>query len=341
MLEQIPLGKLPPDLLKQVFQSFPIFDNRVVQGPGIGMDCAIIDNGANYLVLKTDPITFVSDQIGWYAVQIVVNDLVTSGAVPKWILATLLLPEGKTTTDSLFEISNQFAATCKQFNISIIGGHTEITYNLDRPIFVSTLIGEVNKNEFISPKGSQPGNDILVTKEIPIETIAILARQLPQKLESFLSPEDMETAKNYLFHPGISVYDDAKIAINAGTVTAMHDPTEGGIASALWELAEASNKTLQINSELIPISAFAKQICTQLSINPLESIASGSLLLTTDPKDTRKIILSLAEKNIPCRKIGAVMPGKPLVIDTCTNSILPLPMQDQITGFFDNNIQES
>ena len=75
-----PLGKLPHNFLAGLLARAPVNDPRVVVGPGTGLDCAVIDLGDRYLVFKSDPITFASEQIGWYAVQINANDIATTGA---------------------------------------------------------------------------------------------------------------------------------------------------------------------------------------------------------------------------------------------------------------------
>ncbi|HSD85333.1 MAG TPA: AIR synthase related protein, partial [Anaerolineae bacterium] len=85
----LPLGKLPPDRLAQLLQQITRRDASVLLGPGLGRDCAVIDfAGDQLLVAKSDPITFATDEIGWYAVQVNANDLATAGATPRWFLAT-------------------------------------------------------------------------------------------------------------------------------------------------------------------------------------------------------------------------------------------------------------
>src|SRR5512141_40767 len=107
MTDSLPLGKLPPDFLARLLAGAPIKDSRVLYGPGIGLDCAVIDLGERMLVFKSDPITFATDDIGWYAVQVNANDIATTGAAPRWMLATLLLPENATSQASVETIFSQ------------------------------------------------------------------------------------------------------------------------------------------------------------------------------------------------------------------------------------------
>lgn len=309
----LPVGKLPQDLLAKIISTAPKVGNRVLLGPGIGLDCAVLDFGTTCLVLKTDPITFATDQIGWYAVQIAVNDIVTTGALPKWLLLTTLLPEDGTTPTMVEQLSDQVFEACKSLDIAFIGGHTEITHGIDRPILVTTLIGEVEKDKLITPKGAQPGDDVILTKGVPIEGTAILAREFPNWLVN-LSESELFEAKNYLFNPGISVYKDALAAADTGTVSAMHDPTEGGIITALWEMAEACQHMIEIDIDRIPIPALSAKICAAFGIDPLGTIASGALLITAASSSTPSILAALSKETITAKVIGKVVEGSPAVV---------------------------
>jgi hydrogenase maturation factor len=332
-----PLGKLPPDVLASILEGAPITDPRVILGPGIGLDCAIVEYGDNCLVFKSDPITFASDEIGWYAVQVNANDIATTGATPTWFLTTLLLPEGGTTTELVEEISQQIYEASKLVGISVIGGHTEITYGLDRPVVVGTMIGEVPRNQLITPQGASPGNRILLTKGVPIEGTAILAREFPERLENVCTEGEIREASRYLYDPGISVVKDAQIAIKAGVVTGMHDPTESGLAGALWELAEACGNSLVIDPQTIPISPTSQKICSTLKIDPLGTIASGALLITTPSGDSSKICRALKGEGILCVDIGWIEPGGNKVFQSTKEGliILPRPKRDEIARIFE------
>jgi len=335
-LKSIPIGKLPADLLSELLDQVSIQDPRVILGPGIGIDCAVIDQGPTLLVLKTDPITFATDQIGWYLVQINANDIATTGALPRWMMVTALLPGDGTTRDMVKEISAQIQSACQSTGITLIGGHTEITHSLDRPILVGTMIGEVDRDSLVTPRGANPGDRILLTKGIPIEATAILAREFPLRLSQVISSEELEQAKNYLFDPGISVLKDAQTAIKSGKVTAMHDPTEGGLATALWELAEASSRTLLIDPASVPISPLSKKICDAFGLDPFGTIASGALLLTCQAQDAQNIRKAIKEEGITCADIGEVREGPASVSSWHESKYRQLarPKRDEISKAF-------
>jgi hydrogenase maturation factor len=325
----LPVGKLPVELLSKILSQAPISDSRVLLGPGIGLDCAIIDLGQQILVFKSDPITFATDEIGWYAVQVASNDIATTGATPRWFLATLLLPEGKTTPSKVEEIADQLYSACRKFGISVVGGHTEVTYGLDRPLLVGSLIGEVEKENLVLPTQIAPGDKLLVTKQIPLEAAAILSREFPEKLAAILTPEELATAADYLHNPGISVLKDAQVAVKAGQVTGMHDPTEGGLAAALWELSEACGHSFRIDPDKIPVSNLSRKICQFFDLNPLASIASGSLLMAVKADDAKNICAALEAEDIPCTEIGQVEEG-PVAVWINDDEKLERPERDDI-----------
>jgi hydrogenase expression/formation protein HypE len=334
----LPLGKLPPDLLAQILSKSPISDPRVLLGPGIGMDCAVVDAGKHLLVFKSEPITFVTESLGWYAVQVSVNDVVTTGAEPRWILTTLLLPEGQTTPDLVWKIGDELFRTCQSMGISLIGGHTEVTHGLPNPILVATLIGEVERERLITPRGASPGDVILLTKGVPIEGTAILAQEFPQRLQGAFSKEEVTLAARFLYDPGISVLRDAQIAVGAGEVTAMHDPTEGGLSAALWELSEACGHSLVVNMIAVQVPELSRRICQFFKLDPYATIASGALLLTVKPSSTGSICQALTAAGIPCTQIGRVEAGDAAVWNETDHhrTRLARPERDEITKLFDS-----
>ena len=333
----LPIGKLPVDLLIHLLAQAPHNDPRVILGPGIGLDCAVIDFGESLLVIKTDPITFASDEIGWYAVQVNANDIATTGATPRWFMLTLLLPENQTTPELIEKIIGQVYKACQTMGVSVVGGHTEITHDLKRPILVGTMLGEVSRQQLITPRGAKPGDSLLLTKGIPIEATAILAREFPEHLSGYLTTAEIATARDFLYTPGISILRDAQIAISSGKVNAMHDPTEGGLAGALWELAESSQRKLVVNLNNIPVPPLSARICRVFDLNPWAVIASGALLLSVAAADVNIICKALEKAGIVSAEIGYVEDG-PISVwlsDNAKKILLPRPEQDELTKLYE------
>ena len=336
MNDILPTGKLPAHLLAEILVNAPAKDPAIILGPGPGLDCAVIDIGEELLVLKSDPITFTSDQIGAYLVQVNANDIATTGAEPRWLLITLLLPENKTTPESVHNLTMEIYDACSKLNVSVIGGHTEVTKGIDRPIASGTMIGVTTRERLVMPTGAGAGDRILLTKGVPIEAAAILANEYSGSLEGELDEDELRIAQEYLTDPGISVVRDSKIAMEAGIVTAMHDPTEGGINNGLWELADACHHELVIDSSRIPVLPLAARICDHFKIDPLSAVSSGALLITSPPDESKRISKSLIEAGIDCSDIGVVRTGKPEVFDSAYGEFaeLPRPDRDEIARLF-------
>ena len=195
-------GKLPPELLQRLLTSYISPDPRVIVGPAVGEDAAIIDMGDRYLIAKSDPITFATDAIGYYAVVVNANDIATRGGQPKWFLATLLLPEQTTSVSLVESIFAQIAQACHAFGIALVGGHTEVTYGLDRPIVAGHMLGEVDPAALITTAGARIGDVLLLTKGICLEGAAIIARERAQDLSRLgVAEAVIERAKKLSVRP--------------------------------------------------------------------------------------------------------------------------------------------
>jgi len=335
-VDSLPVGKLEMEYLAQLLARYAQLDERVLSGAGIGEDATVIDFGDRYLVTKTDPITFAIEEIGWYAVHVNANDIATTGAEPKWFLVTLLLPEGRTDRALVERIFGQMCEACQQIGVSLCGGHTEVTYGLDRPIVVGQMLGEVAREQLVTSNGARVGDAILLTKGVAVEGTAIIARERASELADEYPGNFLARCRNFLRDPGISVLPEARIALRTARVHAMHDPTEGGLATGLWELAQASGVGLRIDRAAIPILPETAALCTRYDLNPLGIIASGSLLLALAPEDAQPVIAALESEGIPAAAIGEVVApeeGLTLITDGGAQE-LPRFEPDEIARLF-------
>lgn len=315
MRDNLPVGKLPFELLGSLIEKIPIKDPAVLLGPGIGLDCAVIDVGPSLLILKCDPITFTTQNIGWYAVNVNANDIATTGAEPRWMLVTILLPETGTSGELVKSIFNQIISACSEIGVTLVGGHTEITMGIDRPVISGTMLGIVSREELVTPSGARPDDRILLTKGVPIEGTSILAHEFEEQLTGYISENELAKARNFIKEPGISVLKEARIAAGAGEVHAMHDPTEGGILGALWELSDACQQSIVIDLKKISVPALSEKICKILNIDPLRAISSGALLLAVPPSSSEEISYALLTSNISCIEIGYIPRKKDFIRD--------------------------
>lgn len=310
MEHRLPVGKLEPEFLAKLLGNLHIDDPRVIVGPDIGRDVTVLEwgEGDSYLIAKTDPITFATDEIGHYAVSVNTNDVATSGGVPLWFLATLLLPDEQSDDALVSTIFEQIDAACTDLGIALVGGHTEVTYDLDRPILVGFMLGEVGKDKLVTSDGAQVGDRLLLTKRVSVEGTSIIAREVGDRLtDAGIDIESVERARDFLHAPGINVLREARTAVQAGDVHAMHDPTEGGVATGLHELAMASETGIAVAFEDIPLFPETLAFCDVLDLEPLGLIASGSLLLSVAPDDADAIAQAIRDEGIECAEIGEVV----------------------------------
>jgi hydrogenase expression/formation protein HypE len=334
----LPLGKLPPDQLTQLLRQIATHDPSVLQGPGVGRDCAVIDfSGDQLLVAKSDPITFATDEIGWYAVQINANDLATTGATPRWFLATVLLPQSIELAE-IDRIFSQMRSACADIGASLVGGHTEVTYDLTRPIVMGTLLGTVPRQRLITPDGMQPGDALILTKRLAVEATAIMAREKATELSLAFDEAFLQRCRGFLHEPGIAVWRDAQIATQAGHIHAMHDPTEGGVATALHEMAVAAQVNLQIKADAVPIYPETQALCDHFGLDPWGAIASGSLLLAVGAAEADRVVEALKRQSIEAHVIGHVIDRseRPIVLAEIDERIKPLRSfeRDEIAQLF-------
>jgi hydrogenase expression/formation protein HypE len=302
MLKQ---GKLPPDFLEYLIKNYTHKNNRIVVGPGIGKDAAVIDTGKKYLVAKTDPVTLANKEAGWYLVNINANDLACMGAKPEWFIATLLLPEKGTTTKSIEEIFAAISGACRKLGITLCGGHCEITHGISKPIIVGAMFAELEKKKLV--RGNvKPGDSIILTKGIAIEGTAIMANEKEKILKKKFPRSFIGKARMYLHNPGISIVKDALTANSAADIHYMHDPTEGGLATGLCEVAKACNVGLIVDEDKIPVLPESKILCEKFGLDIMGTIASGALIIICGRKNTEKVIAALRKNKIAASAIGEI-----------------------------------
>lgn len=271
------IGKVPENILKRdVFKQLHHRRPEVLLHPGVGEDCSAVAVGEDEaLVFSTDPITGTDKGIGTLAVHITANDLASSGAEPIGILTSIILPE-YTEEPDLRRIMMEIEEACNELSIEVMGGHTEVSDVVKRPIITVTGVGKVKKDKLISTGGLRPGDELVMTKWAGIEGTSIIAAEKEDILKKTLPKELIDEAVSY--KKLLSVVPEARIAAECGA-TAMHDVTEGGIFGALWEIGAASGVGIIADLRKIPIKQETIEICEVFDINPYMLISSGSMLI--------------------------------------------------------------
>jgi hydrogenase expression/formation protein HypE len=331
----LPAGKLPNPFLDTLLSRYRIEDPSVIVGPSVGEDTAAVDiAGEAVLVLKTDPITFATESIGRYAVSVNANDMATAGAAARWMLATLLLPCGF----SRSQVRGIFADlhdACTDAGITLCGGHTEITDAVRRPVVAGMMAGTIARRDLIRKQQMAPGDRVLVTKGVAVEGTAIIAAEFGSLLiEKGMT--EAEVAAGGRFQKMISILPEARIAWANEGVSALHDVTEGGIATALSELSQAGGRGMRIRRDRLPVYPQTRRMGKLLGIDPLGLIGSGSLLICCRPDDAPRLVTGLEQNDITVTDIGTVTAGPPGIDAVENGSPAPWPRfdVDEITRLF-------
>ena len=298
------VGKVPNEILKKiVFRLTGVQNPRVISGPAIGEDAAVIDYQGKLLVAKSDPITGAESNSGWLAVHVNANDIAVRGAKPLFYLSTIILPESED-VGTLEEICKGVDSAARELCVSVIGGHTEVTSAVSRPILCGMMIGEAERGKIILSSGAKVGDAIVVTKSMALEGTAILATDRYEQLKGIVGSRLLKSAQGFLKY--ISVVKEALAAAETGYVHSMKDPTEGGLLQALNEIAEASGTGYSIDARLVPIEDETRRICEALQVNPLKLISSGMLILTLDPRNQDNVIKRIREVGVNASRIGTI-----------------------------------
>ena len=316
-------GKLPNDILKQeILSKLTINNKEVLVEPKIGEDCSIVDFGEEKCVLTTDPITGAVNDIGSLAVHISCNDIASAGVRPLGVLVTLLVPPSSQIED-IKKVMADITKTCEEVNVTVLGGHTEVTDAVNKIIVSITAIGK-GKN-IVKTGGAKINDDIVVTGYAGLEGSVIIASDKEKEVLSIFSKDEVENIKSML--NDISVIETGIIAGRFG-VNSMHDATEGGILGAIWEVGEASGFAVNIDISKIPIKEETIKIGNLFNIDPYKLISSGSMIITTEKGE--ELVSILKEKGINASVVGKIVKGENTILIGDRKEILGQPDSDEL-----------
>ncbi|GAB6880522.1 AIR synthase family protein [Halorubrum gandharaense] len=293
-------GKLDPEALAEVLAATGVEDPTVLQGAAYGEDAAAIDLGDRTLVVSADPISLAAEAVGRLAVHVACNDVAASGADPRWLTNTVFLPTDD--ADIRQTVVEQVDATAERVGVSVVGGHTEVLPALDRPLLSMTAMGTTDR--FIASGGAAPGDRLVLTKGAGIEATAILATDFREACaDAGVSEATLDAAAAFLDE--VSVTPDA--AALRRWATAMHDPTEGGLLTALHELAGAGDIEVAVERADVPIRPETRACCAALDVDPLATFGSGALLAAVPPEHVEDALDALETAGIEGGEIGKVV----------------------------------
>jgi hydrogenase expression/formation protein HypE len=331
MAGQLPAGKLPHDLLEECLRLCPTSGGGVLVGPGLGEDAAVLEPGTRVLLAKADPVTFVTERLGWYAVHVAANDIAASGGDPRWLLLTLLLPVGQATRESVLEVFAQVARACRDVGATLVGGHTEVTASVRSAIASAALLGTCPEDHWLATSGARTGDTVLLGGPCAVEGTAILAHEYRGALlRAGVAEGTLARASEFLDAPGISVLRAARIARAHPAVHAMHDPTEGGLLCGLLELGAAVGCSVRFIVEHVPVAEETQALCAALGVDPLRLIASGALLIASEPSGVSEVARLLDEGGLTSSVVGSLEEGPPRVFDHASGALYEVTTRDEL-----------
>ena len=284
-------------------------DRTVLVPPMTGVDAAVIDiGGGKVLVVAEDPIFTMPrlplEMFGWFTVHIGASDVAVMGVKPRYMTYTLLLPPDTPRKD-LKTIAESIHKAALELGIAIVGGHTGYYPGFAAPTIGGIAVfGTARKGAYVTPAGARPGNAVILTKGPAVEAAGLLAVLREEELRKNHPAALVRKAKALCSR--MSVVDDALTAMRAGGVTAMHDATEGGVIGGLFEVAAASGVGMDIDENLFVYPDEIRMVCEALDIDPVKSIAEGSLLVTAERGAETKILRALKRRGIDASVIGEV-----------------------------------
>lgn len=335
---RLPFGKVPSEILEAyVYPYLGARRSDVILGPARGEDAAVVEADKILVVSSCDPISGALSHIGWLAVNISANDVSTLGVKPRWFHSCILLPEGSGVED-LAVISRQIHEAAEELEVAVVGGHSEVTPGLNHPVIVGFCMGVADKGRYVTSSGAKPGGKIILTKGAAIEGTAIICADKAEKAREILGEDGWRKGSEYI--KMISVVREALAAFNFGGVQAMHDPTEGGVAGGLHEIADASKCGFKIYEDKLLIKPETRKICEAFNLDPLRLISSGALLIVADGGKAEAITGHLKDIGVDTSIIGEVVedPGHRRIVTSNGEELeLTRPEMDELWKIFLRN----
>ena len=319
-------GKISENVLKRsVLKKIKTHRKEVVSGAGIGKDCAILAFGEEETVLSVTPVTAPVTELSSYAIPMVLNNIAVAGAHPVGVMLSILLPE-ETEETELRQIMEQAEEVCHAWNVEIMGGHTEVTSVVAKPVMTVTGVGRKEAARAGFPQGIKANQDIVVSKWIGLEGTARLAKEHKEELCSKYPVRMIEEAAGYDKY--LSVIPEAATAMKSG-VCGMHDVSRGGIFGALWEMASGAGVGLEVDLKKLPIKQETVEICEFFELNPYELLSGGCLIMVTE--DGNGLVSALAREEIPAVIVGRTTDSNDRILyNEDEKRYLDMPKTDQI-----------
>jgi hydrogenase maturation factor len=318
-------GKIPVGLLAELLAGLPAPPPELRLGPGVGEDACAVEVGGEVLVVASDPVTLTAGEAGFLSVVVNANDVAVTGARPRWFLAVVLVPPGATDAE-VRGIFADIGRALTQVGAHLVGGHTEVSSAVTRPVVVGQMLGVVEGGRVVSTGGACSGDVLVQVGPAPVEGAAVLASEAAARLAG-LEPAVLAAARTATDRPGISVVEPALLAARLGA-TALHDPTEGGLAAGLHELARASGLRIRVERAAVLWFEPGLAACRAAGADPWATLASGTLLATFPAPIAADAVRALAAEGAAAAIIGRVETGSGLC--DVDGQRIPWPERDEV-----------
>jgi hydrogenase expression/formation protein HypE len=312
-------------LVREFF--LPAFDNPALRKLD---DQAVLDVGTSRIALTTDsfvvtPLFFPGGDIGRLAVNGTVNDLAMSGARPLFLTAAFIMEEGLPLED-LARITQSMAAAAAEAGVSIVTGDTKVVNrgSADKLFITTAGIGLVPDGVSISASNAKPGDVIIVSGNIGDHGMAVWSTREGLEFEGAILSDTAPL--NHLVDK----------MMQAGELHVLRDPTRGGLATSLCEIAVSSAVGIEIDANSIPVKEDVKAACETLGMDPLFVANEGKLVAMAAPSSAGAVLDAM--RSIPygrdARVIGTVVAGHPgmaiLKTEIGGSRVLDLPFVEQL-----------
>jgi hydrogenase expression/formation protein HypE len=308
-------GKVSSSFLEKVV--YPKLGARrpeILVGPAPGVDTCVIKIGSNQvLVACTDPLSMIpvlgAKDSAWMSVNLIANDLATSGLTPQYMIVDLSLPPNMP-GEILQRYWEALSDECARLGIAIVAGNTGKFEGIDYTIIgAGTAFSVGARNRCIVSSDAQLGNNVLLTQGAAVSATAILAKVFPKKVRTAVGSSIQEKAAGYFSK--VSAMSDALAAASLGVgksgVSAMHDVAEGGVFSACFELCKAASLGMLIQQEKIRVSAETKEICKLFNLDPYVTLGEGAMLISCTPEITEEVLDAIHKKGTEAEVIGKLV----------------------------------
>ena len=321
-------GKLSRERLEALLALTAHSHPEILVGADVGEDAAVV-RGARQLILTADPITFTEENIGFYTVAVNCNDIVAMGGRPRYLTTTILLPP-ETEEQRLKTIFAELEKASRQAGVLWVGGHTEVTSAVNRIIISAQAVGFL-QGKPTKTSDARPGESRVMSKWTALEATTLIAREKPELSRKLLGQEGYREVLDWLFEPGISIIREGQI-LSGMRLSAAHDPTEGGIATGIHEIAERSEVGVRLFKDEIPIRRETEILCGHFGLDPLGALSSGVFLFTATAPEAQKAVQALNRGGVPAAVIGEITAtsGSVELLDGEQSTPLPLFTRDEI-----------